>query len=69
MEEFKYLGLLFISEGRREWEIRRQIGPEAVILMLHWFIVVRKGIRRKAKLLIVTKRMRSLIQAVEMSFP
>ncbi|TWW73603.1 hypothetical protein D4764_15G0009970 [Takifugu flavidus] len=51
VEEFKYLGVLFTSEGRMEWEIDRRIGAaSAVIWTLHRSVVVKRELRRKAKL-------------------
>ena len=53
MEEFKYLGVLFTSEGRMEREIDRRIGAaSAVMRALHRSVVVKKELSRKAKLLI-----------------
>ncbi|TWW77626.1 Ventricular zone-expressed PH domain-containing protein [Takifugu flavidus] len=86
VEEFKYLGILFMSEGRMEREINRRIGAaSAVVRALNRSIVVKKKLSRKAKLSIyrsiyvpvltyghqrwvMTERMRSRIQATEMSF-
>ncbi|TWW59266.1 R2DM Retrovirus-related Pol polyprotein from type II retrotransposable element [Takifugu flavidus] len=51
VEEFKYLGILFTSEGRMEREIDRRIGAaSAVMRALHRSIVVKKELSRKAKL-------------------
>ncbi|XDV39599.1 hypothetical protein PO909_008816 [Leuciscus waleckii] len=53
VEEFKYLGVLFTSEGRMEREIDRQIGAaSAVMRSLYRSVVVKKELSRKAKLLI-----------------
>jgi len=50
-EEFKYLGVLFTSEGRMEREIDRRIGAaSAVMRALHRSVVVKKELSRKAKL-------------------
>ncbi|TKS65499.1 putative uncharacterized transposon-derived protein [Collichthys lucidus] len=86
VEEFKYLGVLFTSEGRMEREIDWQIGAaSAVMQTLHRSVAVKKELSRKAKLSIyqsiyvptliygdelwvVIERMRSRIQAAEMSF-
>ncbi|TWW56043.1 hypothetical protein D4764_08G0000300 [Takifugu flavidus] len=86
VEEFKYLGILFTSEGRMEREIDRRIGAaSAVMRVLNQSVVVKKELSRKAKLSIyrsiyvpvltyghqrwvMTERMRSRIQAAEMSF-
>ena len=51
VEEFKYLWVLFMSEGRMEREIDRRIGAaSAVMRTLHGSIVVKRELRRKAKL-------------------
>ncbi|TWW79207.1 hypothetical protein D4764_10G0002370 [Takifugu flavidus] len=51
VEEFKYLGVLFTSEGRMEREIDRRIGAaSAVMRALHWSVVVKRELSRKAKL-------------------
>ncbi|TWW70803.1 R2DM Retrovirus-related Pol polyprotein from type II retrotransposable element [Takifugu flavidus] len=51
VEEFKYLGILFTSEGRMEWEIDRQIGAaSAVMRALNRSVVVKKELSRKARL-------------------
>lgn len=86
VEEFKYLGVLFTSEGRKECEIDRRIGAaSAVMRSLYRSIVVKRELSQKAKLSIyrsiyiptltyghelwvVTERMRSRVQAAEMSF-
>ncbi|MDF4405451.1 reverse transcriptase domain-containing protein, partial [Vibrio parahaemolyticus] len=86
VEEFKYLGILFTSEGRMEREIDRRIGAaSAVMRALNRSVVVKRELSQKARLLIyrliyvptltyghelwvVTERMRSQIQASEMSF-
>ncbi len=53
MEVFKYLGVLFTSEGRLEWEIDRQIGAtSAVMRSMYRSVVVKKELSCKAKLLI-----------------
>ena len=50
-EEFKYLGVLFTSEGRMEREIDRRIGvASAVMRALHRPVVVKKELSQKAKL-------------------
>ncbi len=83
VEEFRYLGVLFTSEGRMEREIDRRIG--AVMRSMYRSVVVKKELSRKAKLSIyrsiyvptltyvhelwvMTERTRSRIQAAEMSF-
>ncbi|KAK3555547.1 hypothetical protein QTP86_021786, partial [Hemibagrus guttatus] len=86
VEEFKYLGVLFTSEGRMDHEIDRQIGAAAAVMRsMYQAVVVKKELRRKAKLSIyqsiyvptltyghelwvMTKGVRSQIQAAEMSF-
>ncbi|TKS64956.1 LINE-1 reverse transcriptase -like protein [Collichthys lucidus] len=51
VEEFKYLGVLFTSEGRMVREIDRRIGAaSAVMRTLHRSVVVKKELSRKAKL-------------------
>ncbi|KAK0134738.1 putative uncharacterized transposon-derived protein F52C9.6 [Merluccius polli] len=51
VEEFKYLGVLFTSEGRMEREIDRRIGAaSAVMRTLHGSVVVKRDLSRKAKL-------------------
>ncbi|KAK3507968.1 hypothetical protein QTP70_005998 [Hemibagrus guttatus] len=51
VEEFKYLGVLFTSEGRMDHEIDRQIGAaEAVMQSMYRSVVVKKELSRKAKL-------------------
>ncbi|KAK3560563.1 hypothetical protein QTP86_010899 [Hemibagrus guttatus] len=86
VEEFKYLGILFTSEGRMDREIDRRIGAAAAVMRsMYRSVVVKKELSRKAKLLIyqsiyvptltyghelwvMTERVRSRIQAAEMSF-
>uniref|UniRef100_A0A3B3QX38 Reverse transcriptase domain-containing protein n=1 Tax=Paramormyrops kingsleyae TaxID=1676925 RepID=A0A3B3QX38_9TELE len=49
--EFKYLRVLFMSEGRMEREINRQIGAaSAVMRVLHRPVMVKKELSQKAKL-------------------
>ena len=51
VEEFKYLGVLFTSDGTMEREIDRRIGAaSAVMRTLHSSVVVKKELSRKAKL-------------------
>ncbi|XP_057696067.1 uncharacterized protein LOC130918404 [Corythoichthys intestinalis] len=51
VEEFKYLGILFTSEGRSEREIDRRIGAaSAVLRALNQSLVVKRELSRKAKL-------------------
>uniref|UniRef100_A0A8C6MJY5 Reverse transcriptase domain-containing protein n=1 Tax=Nothobranchius furzeri TaxID=105023 RepID=A0A8C6MJY5_NOTFU len=51
VEEFKYLGFLFTSEGRRDWEIDRRIGSaSAVMRMVSRSIMVKRELSQKARL-------------------
>ncbi|KAK3542716.1 hypothetical protein QTP70_000099 [Hemibagrus guttatus] len=51
VEEFKYLGVLFTSEGRMDREIDRWSGAAtAVMRSMYWSVVVKKELSRKAKL-------------------
>ncbi|KAI3375876.1 hypothetical protein L3Q82_003763 [Scortum barcoo] len=53
VEEFKYLGVLFTSEGKMEREIDRRIGlvqRPAVMRSVYRTVVVKKELSRKAKL-------------------
>ncbi|TWW59883.1 hypothetical protein D4764_06G0014130 [Takifugu flavidus] len=51
VEEFKYLGVLFMSEGRMEQEIDRRIGAaSAVMRTLYRSVVVKRELSRKVKL-------------------
>ncbi|KAK3512527.1 hypothetical protein QTP70_015639 [Hemibagrus guttatus] len=86
VEEFKYLGVLFKSEGRMDLEIDRWIGAAAAVMRsMYRSVVVKKELSQKAKLSIyqsiyvptltyghelwvMTKRVRSQIQAAKMSF-
>ncbi|KAK3515257.1 hypothetical protein QTP70_013021, partial [Hemibagrus guttatus] len=86
VEDFKYLGVLFTSEGRMDREIDRRISAAAAVMRsMYWSVVVKKELSRKAKLSIyqsiyvptltyghelwvMTERVRSRIQAAEMSF-
>ncbi|KAK3557834.1 hypothetical protein QTP86_003172 [Hemibagrus guttatus] len=86
VEEFKYLRVLFTSEGRMDREIDRRIGAAAAVMRsMYRSVVVKKELSRKAKLSIyqsiyvptltyghelwvMTERVRSWIQAAEMSF-
>ncbi|TWW53902.1 hypothetical protein D4764_0180810 [Takifugu flavidus] len=48
VEEFKYLGVLFTSEGRMEREIDRRIGAaSAVMRTLHRSVVVKRELSRR----------------------
>ncbi|KAK3516423.1 hypothetical protein QTP70_011957 [Hemibagrus guttatus] len=51
VEEFKYLGVLFTTEGRMDHEIDRRIGAAAAVMRsIYWSVVVKKELSRKAKL-------------------
>ncbi|KAK3545415.1 hypothetical protein QTP70_007410 [Hemibagrus guttatus] len=51
VEEFKYLGVLFTSEGRMDHEIDRRIGAAAAVMWsMYQSVVVKKELSRKAKL-------------------
>uniref|UniRef100_A0A8C6LRX0 Reverse transcriptase domain-containing protein n=1 Tax=Nothobranchius furzeri TaxID=105023 RepID=A0A8C6LRX0_NOTFU len=51
VEEFKYLGVLFMSEGKLEREIDRRIGAaSAVMRALYRSVVVKRELSQKAKL-------------------
>ncbi|TWW62402.1 hypothetical protein D4764_04G0010490 [Takifugu flavidus] len=51
VEEFKYLGVLFTSEGRMEREVDRRIGAASTVMRtLHRSVVVKRELSRKAKL-------------------
>ncbi|TWW77032.1 R2DM Retrovirus-related Pol polyprotein from type II retrotransposable element [Takifugu flavidus] len=51
VEEFKYLGVLFTSEGRMEQEIDRRIAAaSAVMRTLHQSVVVKRELSQKVKL-------------------
>nr|XP_054600482.1 uncharacterized protein LOC129164434 [Nothobranchius furzeri] len=51
VEEFKYLGVLFTSDGRRDREIDRRIGSaSAVMRMLNRSVVVKRELSQKARL-------------------
>ncbi|KAK3538497.1 hypothetical protein QTP86_006191 [Hemibagrus guttatus] len=53
VEEFKYLRVLFTSEGRMDREIDRRIGAAAAVMRsMYRSVVVKKELSRKAKLLI-----------------
>ncbi|KAI3361768.1 hypothetical protein L3Q82_002111 [Scortum barcoo] len=60
VEEFKYLGVLFTSEGKIEREIDRRIGAaSAVMRSVYRTVVVKKELSRKAKLSIYRVNLRS----------
>ncbi|KAK3516227.1 hypothetical protein QTP70_006372 [Hemibagrus guttatus] len=51
VEEFKYLWVLFSSEGRMDCEIDRRIGAAAAVMQsMYQSVVVKKELSRKAKL-------------------
>ena len=51
VKEFKYLGVLFTSEGRAEKEISRRIGAAGAVLQsLYRTVVTKRELSRKAKL-------------------
>ncbi|KAL7853999.1 hypothetical protein AOLI_G00208430 [Acnodon oligacanthus] len=51
MEEFKYLGVLFTSDGKRDREIGRRLGQAtAVMRSLYWTVVVKRELSQKVKL-------------------
>ncbi|KAK3544860.1 hypothetical protein QTP86_027529, partial [Hemibagrus guttatus] len=51
VEEFKYLGILFTSEGRMDCEIDRQISAVAAVMWsMYRSVVVKKELSRKVKL-------------------
>ena len=85
-EKFKYLGVAFTSDGRQDEELDTRIGKaSAVMRALHYSVVTKRELSKKAKLSIfkavfvpiltyghkswvITKRVRSLVQAFEMRF-
>ncbi|KAK3575378.1 hypothetical protein QTP86_025782 [Hemibagrus guttatus] len=51
VEEFKYLGVLFTSEGRMDREVDRRIGAAAAVMRsMYQSVVVKKELSQKAKL-------------------
>ena len=49
VEDFKYFGILFTSEGRMEWEIDRWIrAASAVMRTLNQSVAVKRDLSRKA---------------------
>ncbi|KAI3369206.1 hypothetical protein L3Q82_007445 [Scortum barcoo] len=51
VEEFKYLGVLFTSEGKMEREIDRRIGAASTVMRsVYRTVVVKKELSRKVKL-------------------
>ncbi|KAK3566125.1 hypothetical protein QTP86_026019 [Hemibagrus guttatus] len=76
VEEFKYLGVLFMSEGRMDREIDRWIGAAAAVVRSMYRSVVVSiyqsiyvpTLTYGHELWFMTERIRSRIQAAEMSF-
>ena len=85
VEKFRYLGVAFTSDGRRDEELDTRIGKaSAVMRALHYSVVMKRELSKKAKLSIfkavfvpiltdghawvMTERMRSQVQASEMRF-
>lgn len=52
MEEFKYLGVSFASEGKMELKIGRRIGAASAVMQSLHRSVVEKELKQTAKLLI-----------------
>ena len=53
VEKFKYLGVAFTSDGRQDEELDTQIGKvSAVMRALHYSVVMKRELSKKAKLLI-----------------
>ncbi|KAK3507141.1 hypothetical protein QTP70_008535 [Hemibagrus guttatus] len=60
VEEFKYLRVLFMSEGRMDCEIDRRISAAAAVTRsMYRSVVVKKELSQKAKLLIYQISLRS----------
>ena len=86
VEKFKYLGVAFTRDGRQGEVLDTRIGKaSAVIRALHYSVVMKRELSKKAKLSIfkavfipilthgheswvMTKRVRSQVQAFEMRF-
>ena len=85
VEKFRYLGVAFTSDGKQDEELDTRIGKaSAVMRALHYSVVVKRELSKKAKLSIfkavfvpiltdghawvMTERMRSQVQASEMRF-
>ncbi|KAI3365660.1 hypothetical protein L3Q82_010734 [Scortum barcoo] len=69
VEEFKYLGVLFTSEGKMEREIDRRIGAaSAVMRSVYRTVVVKKELSRKAKLSIYRVNLRFPPSPMVMNF-
>ena len=51
VEKFKYLGIAFTSDGRQGEELDTRIGKaSAVMRALHYFVVIKRELSKKAKL-------------------
>ena len=51
VEKFKYLGVAFTSDGRQDEELDTQIGKaSAVMRALHYSVVIKRELSKKAKL-------------------
>ena len=77
MEEFKCLGVLFMSEGKMEHEVDSQISAASAIMWaLYWIIVMKNELSQNyvpsliygQKLWVVTERMRLWIQVAKLNF-
>ena len=86
VEKFKYLGVAFTSDGRQDEELDTLIGKASAVMRgLHYSVVMKQKLSKKAKLSIfkavfvpilthgheswvMTKRVRSQVQASEMRF-
>ena len=86
VERFKYLGVAFTSDVKQNEELDTRVGKaSAVMRALHYSVVMKRELSKKAKLLIfqtvfvpivtygheswvMTKRVRSQVQASEMRF-
>ncbi|XP_058251558.1 uncharacterized protein LOC131356504 [Hemibagrus wyckioides] len=80
VEEFKYLGVLFTSQGRMEWEIDRWVGAAAAAMQsVYRSVVLNKELSLGStlslpiltyghELWVMTEKTKSRIRAAEMSF-
>lgn len=69
VEKFKYLGILFMSEGRGEWELNEWIwASAAVIQILYWSVMMKRELSALHKLCVVTERMKLSVPLAEL-FP
>ncbi|CAM4549683.1 unnamed protein product [Leuciscus chuanchicus] len=68
VEEFKYFGVLFTSEGRMEQEIDRQISAASAVMQSIYRSIYVPTLTYGHELWVMTERTRSRIQAAEMSF-